>query len=434
MMHTTKKSMAALLCAAMAAGCSSQAANPSQSASTRSLQSQAPAESEASSTQSSQVVTTPASNVNAITELDHLFAFSWDLFNNTRDENDNSILSPFSAWMALGMMANGTGGETRKQMEDVFGLSIEQINGLASSALKATSADEAHTLRLADSVWIRASESDSILDSYKNLLAADYQAESFETDFDDSTKQQINDWVREHTDGLIDQMPVDLSPTTMMILLNALSFDSAWQNEYEDDQIVEEMFHNQNGSEASVQMMKSDETQYISSQGLHGFTKLYKGYHYGLTVLIPEGDQSLDEVLHKVEGVKLLQDLKNPTYSIVHASFPEFTLSSEQGLIKPLQKMGLSLPFGNEADFSNLSQETGLHVSEIKQKAKIEVSRTGTKAAAATDIGVAGAALTEEEYTITCDRPFLYILSEIETGTPIFVGTVENISDEVTES
>lgn len=280
MMHTTKKSMAALLCAAMAAGCSSQAANPSQSTSTRSLQSQAPAESEASSTQSSQVVTTPASNVNAITELDHLFAFSWDLFNNTRDENDNSILSPFSAWMALGMMANGTGGETRKQMEDVFGLSIEQINGLASSALKATSADEAHTLRLADSVWIRASESDSILDSYKNLLAADYQAESFETDFDDSTKQQINDWVREHTDGLIDQMPVDLSPTTMMILLNALSFDSAWQNEYEDDQIVEEMFHNQNGSEASVQMMKSDETQYISSQGLHGFTKLYKGYHY----------------------------------------------------------------------------------------------------------------------------------------------------------
>lgn len=433
-MHTMKKSMAALLCAAMAAGCSSQAANSSQNASTSSSRSQAAAESEASSTQSSQVVTTPASNVNAITELDHLFAFSWDLFNNTRDENDNSILSPFSAWMALGMIANGTGGDTRKQMEDVFGLSIEQINALASSALKATSADEGHTLRLADSVWIRASESDSILDSYKKLLSTDYQAQAFETSFDDSTKQQINDWVREHTDGLIDQMPVDLSPTTMMVLLNALSFDSAWQNEYEDNQIVEETFHNQNGSEASVQMLKSDETQYISSQGLHGFTKMYKGYHYGLTVLIPEGDQSLDEVLRNVEGVKLLQDLRNPTNSIVHASFPEFTLSSEQSLIKPLEKMGLSLPFGDGADFSNLSQNPDLTVSEIKQKAKIEVSRTGTKAAAATDIGIAGAALVEEEYTITCDRPFLYILSEIETGTPIFIGTVENISDEVTES
>lgn len=432
-MHTMKKSMAALLCAAMAAGCSSNAANSSQNSSTSS-QSQTTTESEASSAQSSQTVTTPASNVNAVTELDHLYAFSWDLFNHTRDENDNSLMSPFSAWMALGMMANGAGGDTRKQMEDVFGLSVEQINALANSALTAASADEAHILRLADSVWIRASESDSILDSYKKLLSTDYQAQAFETSFDDSTRQQINDWVREHTDGLIDQMPVDLSSTTIMVLLNALSFDSAWQDEYEDNQIVDGTFHNQNGSEASVKMMKSEETQYIASQGLHGFTKPYKGCHYGLTLLVPEGDQSLDEVLQNVEGVKLLQDLKNSTYSIVHASFPEFTLSSEQSLIKPLEKMGLSLPFGDGADFSNLSQNPDLTVSEIKQKAKIEVSRTGTKAAAATDIGIAGAALVEEEYTITCDRPFLYILSEIETGTPIFIGTVENISDEVTES
>lgn len=418
--------MSALLCAAIAGGCAAPAVDTSSS----------------STSESSQVSQTiePADDGQAVTvaietsELNSLYAFSWDLFQKSHTENENTIFSPFSAWMALGMAANGAAGETQKQMEDVLGLSITQINNLASRALKATAANPAKTLRLADSIWIRKEAAGSILDAYQTLLKTNYQAETFEVEFDQTTQQQVNDWVKEHTDGLIDQMPIDTSPTALMVLLNALSFDSAWQQPYEDDQIAQGIFHNQDGSQSSVQMLSSEENQYIQSQGLHGFMKPYQEYHYGLTVLIPEDGQPLDEVLQKVDGTKLLQDLKNPAYSIVHAKFPEFTLASEQSLKKPLEAMGMTLPFDGEADFSKISPDEDLVISDILQKAKIEVSRTGTKAAATTDAAIAGAALVEEEYTITCDQPFLYILSDLETGMPVFIGTVEDLSGQASKS
>lgn len=428
-MENLKKTMAALLCAAVAGGCAASPIDPSSHSNTN----PGKASSQASSVvDSSQGQTDPISAT--ADELNKLYSFSWNLFARSRTENENAVFSPFSAWMALGMAANGADGKTLKQMEEVLGLSKDQINTLAKAALNAAAGDDAHTLRLANSIWIRKEAANSILESYQNLLTADYQAQSYEVDFDEATEQQVNDWVKAHTDGLIQQMPIDTSPMTMMVLLNALSFDSAWQEEYKDDQIAPATFHNQNGSESRVQMMSSDENQYLHSQGLHGCMKPYQEYHYGLSILVPQEDRPLDEVLKEVDGTKLFQDLKNPTFTTVHAQFPEFTLASEQSLKKPLETMGMTLPFQSEADFSKISTGQKLSVSEIVQKAKIEVSRTGTRAAAATDVAIAGMALAEEEYTITCDRPFLYIISDLETGTPVFIGTVEDLSGTTSQS
>ena len=110
-------------------------------------------------------------------------------------------------------------------------------------------------------------------------------------------------------------------------------------------------------------------------------------------------------------------------------AMPRFTLEYNQTLLPVLEEMGLSAALKPEkADFSGITGagEGSLHIGEVTQKVKIQVDEKGTKAAAATEVTMAGGASDTQLVQLYFDSPFLYAVIERETGTVLFMGIMEN--------
>ncbi len=358
-------------------------------------------------------------------DRDRYFEFAWTLFNENRQEKTSELISPLSALYALGMAANGASGETRTQMEEALHLDVDQINALSHALLSSNNTGANGQLRLANSMWVRKDSADQLKDSFNQILERDYQAQSFESNFDASAQKEINAWIEEKTGGMIRELNLNLDSSTMMVLLDALAFDAQWAVEYDDQNIASGIFHNADGSESEVTTLHSLESSWIESQGLQGTIKPYEGEDFSLVLLMPKEDKTLDETLENIDPQKLLEDIRLAEKADVQTTFPEFELSQEILLNESLQKMGMVDAFDGQADFSNM-MDASLAISEVLQKTRIEVNRTGTKAAAVTSVEIKETAMiVQEEKEIIFDRPFLFIL--MNGDLPILMGTVQSM-------
>ncbi len=357
--------------------------------------------------------------------------FAWSLFQNTVQEKENNLISPLSAFFALGLLANGASGETLSQIEAVLGMPLKAFNDFCASLLVNLAQDPNHQMQLANCIWLDPDRLGSLQADFEAIAKQDYEAEVFLDPFDTNTLKNINAWVSDHTHGLIQEMMKNLSADTVMVLINALAFEAQWLKVYEESAIQTQPFFNADGSKSNVQMMYSEETFYVEAQGLHGFLKPYQNDRYGLALFLPQDGVSLNEVLSKVDGEKLLKALAQPQVRTVEAGLPQFSLEDSKALNEALQKAGLLDAFGEQADFSKLAMNSqDVFVSEVFQKTKIIVDAKGTKAAAATEIELKETAAIEEDplIQIVCDHPFLYILLDLQTKTPILMGTVDHLS------
>ena len=151
---------------------------------------------------------------------------------------------------------------------------------------------------------------------------------------------------------------------------------------------------------------------------------------YSMVVLLPDEDSSLSQLLSNISYEDWLKVWKKSNICRVDVLLPRFETDVEQPLIPVMQQLGVRSMFDARlADYSRLAHvESGVpvYVSEMKQKAKIEVSETGTKAAAVTLQGIlAGATGRPPQYrncTFHATRPFLYMIKDDYTGAILFIG------------
>jgi serpin B len=80
--------------------------------------------------------------------------------------------------------------------------------------------------------------------------------------------------------------------------------------------------------------------------------------------------------------------------------------------------------FSDAADFSGMTGNRDLFIAEVVHKAFVSVDEAGTEAAAATAVVVAEMAMPEEPVEVTVDRPFVFLIRDVETGAILFVGRV----------
>ena len=213
--------------------------------------------------------------------------FSLALLQHSYKSEENVVLSPYSALMALAMTANGAQGETLSQMEAAFGLPMDTLNrhlaGLEAS-------DELHN---ANSIWIR--EDFSVKQSFLQTNADYYAADIFRAKFDQQTVEDINAWVKKNTKDRIQKIVEKISPDVRMYLINALSFDAKWADPYEDTQVIDDDFTAANGEVQTVEMLRSSERRYLETAQATGFMKAYKGNRYYYFALLPKEDVSMQK-------------------------------------------------------------------------------------------------------------------------------------------
>ncbi|MBE6639165.1 MAG: serine protease [Ruminococcaceae bacterium] len=359
-------------------------------------------------------------------------AFSLDLFQRTVAEGDkeNMLISPLSVMLALSMTANGADGETKAEMEEVLGMPIEELNAYLYSYVKALPSGDKFKLQIANSIWFRDAGF-TVNPDFLKTNANYYGASAYQAPFNAETVKDINAWVNKHTDGMIKKIVEGISPDMVMYLVNAVMFDAKWDKTYKDTQIRDRVFTSLLGEERNVKMMYSTEDYYLQDENAVGFFKQYKGGHYSFAALLPHENVDIYDYIAQLDAKELLETLNNAEKTDVEVCIPKFSYEYSLIMNDILQAMGMGSAFGSSADFSKLgsAEDGNIYIGEVRHKTYISLDDKGTKASAATSVGMKAESATdpEEQKTVYLDRPFVYMIIDNATNLPIFMGTVTDI-------
>lgn len=359
--------------------------------------------------------------------------FAVRLFQASEESGENTLISPLSVLCALAMTANGAKNETLQQMEAVLGMTTGELNQYLYSYRKNLPQGEKYKLSLANSIWFNQDQRFTVNQNFLQTNADYYGADIYKAPFDQQTCQDINNWVKQNTDGMIPEILDQIPREAVMYLCNALAFDAQWSVIYEEHQVREGTFTKEDGAKKTVDFMYTAESAYFEDEKGTGFLKQYQGGKYAFVAMLPNEGVTVSEYIASLDGEALSQLLANPQYTTVQTSIPKFEAEYSVEMSEILQSMGMTQAFDMlNADFSALgtSDEDNIFISRVLHKTFISVGEKGTKAGAATIIEARDCAAAEppqEPKKVYLDRPFVYLLMDCENNIPFFIGTLMDV-------
>ena len=375
--------------------------------------------------------------VNALDDLGSQNAdvtdFAIRLFKASEESGKNTLISPLSVLCALAMTANGAEEETLQQMEEVLGMTTEEMNLYLYSYMQNLPQGEKYKLSLANSVWFTEDERFTVNQDFLQANADYYSADIYKATFDKQTLKDINNWVKQNTDEMIPEILDEIPDEAIMYLVNALAFEAEWMDIYEKQQVRDGKFTKEDGTKQKVEFMYSTEGIYLEDENATGFKKYYKGGKYAFVAMLPNEGVSVSEYIGSLTGEALSTLLSNPQYGTVHTSMPKFETEYTVEMAQILKSMGMTEAFDMyNADFEGLGTSTAgnIYISRVLHKTFISVGEKGTKAGAATVIEMADGAAAEpqEPKEVYLDRPFVYMLIDCENNIPFFIGTMMDVA------
>ena len=348
---------------------------------------------------------------------DYAFApgeiLGFELLNALYTGGENRVISPQSLVLALGMAAEGARGDTLAEILDVLG--VERVQDI--------SAQLPEGIQSANAVFTVPEL--ELKPEYIERLNEAYGAEWF--GIDGEIVEKVNAWTREKTNGLIERLLSEApSPEIGMMLINALAMDAQWTSPFAAEATNEESFHAPDG-DVTVQMMHQTEFFYYAEKDGVQIVRLpYAAGDLEMWIAMPEGG-GIPALLETLANEGMFYLKSDAQVREVILGLPKMDISGENTLSEILKLLGVETAFSDHADFSGIS-DMPLCIDEILQKVRVQVDEQGTKAAAATMILMKYAALMlpQEPVEMNVNRPFAFVISDAETGSVCFAGTVEN--------
>lgn len=349
--------------------------------------------------------------------------FSVALLQNTKIENGNCILSPYSIMLAMAMTANGADGETLAQMESAFGMPMEAVNQWLSDVHEKSGKE----LISANSIWLREEDGFTLSEDFVRTNEDNYQAQIQTAPFNEQTLADINGWVSEYTKNRIPKILDSLDAGALMVLLNALTFDAAWQNPYTENDLTDGVFFSADGENQKVTMMSGKEQYYLEDGTTTGFVKDYEDGRYRYVVLLPEKGVSAEEYIASLSGEKLLNLVKNASEETVKTQMPAYKSETFADMSQTLQAMGITDAFSPLADFSKMGN-LPMNISQVLHKTYLKVHSGGTEAAAATAVIMTKSAKPMQKCKeVIVDRPYVMAIMDQKTDAILFLGAVNTM-------
>jgi serpin B len=385
----------------------------------------------------------PAADVAAVAAGNNAFAAAAYALLAAQEEG-NLVYSPASIRLALAMTYAGAKGQTADEMAQVlhFDLPGEALHA-AFNALDQELASRNRVeppqedgierkvqLSIANSLW--GQQGFTFTPEFLDTLAANYGAGMRVVDFAAATeaaRRAINDWVAGETnDRITDLIPEGaLGEMTRLVLANAVYLDATWSSIFAKDATSDAPFFLLDGSQLNVSTMHQESSfPYAAGDGWQAVALPYVGEELAMLFLVPDagrfaeveglvGAGLLDQVVGGLEGVE------------VRLALPKFEFRFKASVAGLLAGMGMPTAFDpSAADFSGMTTEGSLFISDVIHEAFIKVDEEGTEAAAATAVIMDLTSAPSEVVELSIDRPFLFSLYDRATGEVLFLGRVLN--------
>ena len=369
-----------------------------------------------------------------------LSGFALDLYKDlSRNSDDNLLFSPLSISTALAMTYAGARANTATEMGDTlrFTLPEERLHPalnwldqtLGSRGQGAAGADgQGFRLRIANALF--AERDHVFLDSFLDLLAVNYGAGMALLDFRHHSEQaraDINAWVSEQTEARIPELiPTGgVDSSTRLVLVNAVYFNAAWKRAFSPAATADRTFNAPTGPVTVPMMGATMGCPYAADEAYQAVSLLYDGGELEMVIVLPAEGAPLATFEQNLTPEMLANILASLATAEVELSMPRFEYRFKAQLKAPLVALGMVDAFTDEADFSGMDGQTLLQIGAVIHEAFIKVDEAGTEAAAATAVVMdGGVSAPPPSVPMVVDRPFIFLIRDIETGAILFIGRV----------
>ena len=359
---------------------------------------------------------------------------------DTKGNHANRLYSPINSYMALAMLAECTGGESREEVLQLLGAdSIESLRKQASAIYLANTMDfkDAKCV-LYNSLWL--GEGISYREETVKTLAETYLASTFRGKMgSEGYNKALRAWITEATDGLMPERyvkNVSMRADTLMMLVSAVNLDVKWDGFKKSDSHPG-TFHSPDGQRSVTYMHQDiDSTLYVLGDSFQA-TFAEMSSRLRMWLILPNEGISPEELLQDETYqtfVKMLMEQKI-NYSNedgedlawknlkVHLDLPRFDISAENDLIDNFRRLGLTKTLSRtQGDFSGLLTEPA-YITDFKQASRLIADEEGVRAVSFFVIGGGKSDMPLDEVSLTFDRPFLFLLMS-QNNVPLYAGIV----------
>ncbi|KAH8024791.1 hypothetical protein HPB51_001205 [Rhipicephalus microplus] len=343
----------------------------------------------------------------------------------------NIFYSPYSIYTALAMAYVGARGETQHDLHEALGystagLSPESVASLHARHTRRLREPSNSTLLVANAVVVQTGY--NVQRQYLDTLRDSFGAEVSEADLTDvQSLKTINDWVKNKTAGQIEQLLLEPLPSeAKLVLLNAIYFKGLWNTPFQAESTFKAPFFNAGTERVQVDTMHQQITAgYAEDDETNAqvVDLTYAGLDYSMVIILPRQKNGADAIRRNFSVPLYHRLLLKLRERVVDVALPKFKIDKLNPLKSNLTFLGLRKMFGSEADLSGITGDRRLYVSDVLQRAVVEVNEEGTEAAAVT--GVIGVnRIGIEPFLFTADHPFLFFIRDRKTNEIFFAGQV----------
>lgn len=368
-------------------------------------------------------------------------AFAQELYNRLKSTPGNLFCSPYCISSALVLPYAGSAGPTRAQFHTVLRYLTQEDNLYATFAWlnqHFTSAwysgPNETRLYIANSLWVQRDV--KILPKFMEVATKYFKASLKLADFSrnpESSRQNINSWVKERTQGRIENLlqTGEVDRSTRLVVVSAIFMKAVWEHAFDPNLTRPDSFFVNKVQTAAVPMMTTTANYpYYQNSSFTILEMPYRGGEAGQTqfsllIFLPKETYGLPLVENNILSTSLENLLKSLRMERVIVSIPQFKFSSEFELNNTLQQMGMIEAFSENADFSGIDGERDLFMNHVIHKAFLSVDEKGTEAIAATAVSMEHRSMVYPPQSTTvfrADHPFMFMIIDKSINAILFMG------------
>ncbi len=367
--------------------------------------------------------------------------FALQLYNQLPN-TENICFSPYSISSAFAMVYTGAKTDTQKEMAKIlhFPSSDEELDKgwfwlNKFLTFYPSNASDDIRLRAANSLWVQTNF--PVLPLFRERMSKYFSGSFRFVDFKtqiETARATINAWVKQSTFGKISDILSEdaINNTTRMVLVSALYLKAKWKNPFDIHMTSQQpFFSDEDVIETVSSMSQTAHFPYLDTPEAAILEMPYvlsrkEGPEFSMLIILPHQKEELSNIEKELTSEKITQWMNNSENTRVILTIPKFKIVQSNNLSALLIKLGMELPFSDDADFSGISNVKGLKIGNVSHKVYLAVDEKGSEAAAATAISMNTTAFLEKKPPVIfqADHPFVYIIIEKMSGTILFMGRV----------